>query len=118
MTKGKAIGWDMWGWSPCRSQLGTQDANDRRPIISRRQEPSVGGEMRTAVGFTWLAVAAASALLAVPAVARPESGVTSCTGVLPPGTYQRVVVPAGATCFSDGPVTIRSGLFVEQGATF
>jgi hypothetical protein len=38
--------------------------------------------------------------------------------VLAPGTYQKVVVPAGAACFSDGPVTIRNGLFVGAGATF
>lgn len=43
---------------------------------------------------------------------------TSCTDFLAPGTYQRVVVPAGATCFSEGGVTIRSGLFIGAGATF
>ena len=43
---------------------------------------------------------------------------TRCTGTLPPGTYHRVVVPAGAVCFSDGPVTIRAGLWIRSGATF
>ena len=43
---------------------------------------------------------------------------TTCTDFLAPGTYQRVVVPAGAACLSTGPVTIRNGLFVEAGATF
>jgi hypothetical protein len=43
---------------------------------------------------------------------------TQCTGTLPPGTYHRVVVPAGAVCFSDGPVTIRAGLWIRSGATF
>src|ERR1041385_2419726 len=38
-------------------------------------------------------------------------------GALAPGTYQRVVVPQDGVCMSEGPVTIRGGLFVEQGAT-
>jgi hypothetical protein len=29
-----------------------------------------------------------------------------------------VVVPAGASCFSDGGVTVRGGLYVQAGATF
>jgi hypothetical protein len=43
---------------------------------------------------------------------------TACTDMLAAGTYQKVVVPAGATCLSEGPVTIRGGLFIEPGATF
>jgi hypothetical protein len=74
--------------------------------------------MRTAVRFSWLAAASVAALLVLPSVAGADANVTTCTGVLAPGTYQRVVVPAGAPCFSDGPVTIRSGLFIGQGATF
>jgi hypothetical protein len=31
--------------------------------------------------------------------------------------YHRVVVPQGGVCMSGGPVTIRAGVFVEQGAT-
>ena len=46
------------------------------------------------------------------------ANVTTCTGFLAPGTYQRVVVPAGEACFSDGGVRIKSGLFVQPGATF
>jgi hypothetical protein len=46
------------------------------------------------------------------------TGTTSCSGVLAPGTYQKVVVPTDAICLSDGPVTIRGGLFVEPGGTF
>ena len=38
--------------------------------------------------------------------------------MLAPGTYNKVVVPAGATCLSDGPVVVRGGLFVGAGATF
>jgi len=57
-------------------------------------------------------------LLCVTAVANAAPSTTTCTDFLAPGTYQRVVVPAGAACFSTGPVTIRNGLFVEAGATF
>lgn len=58
-----------------------------------------------------------TALLAsLPADAAGAS--TACTDVLAPGTYQKVVVPAGATCLSDGPVTVRGGLFIGAGATF
>jgi hypothetical protein len=56
-------------------------------------------------------------LLAAPALASARA-TTTCDGVLAPGIYQRVVVPEGASCFSDGPVTIRAGLFVKPGATF
>jgi hypothetical protein len=59
-----------------------------------------------------------SVVAAVSAVGAGAATVTSCTDFLAPGTYQRVVVPAGATCFSDGGVTIRNGLFVGAGATF
>jgi hypothetical protein len=74
--------------------------------------------MKTAVRFSCLAVAAILLLLVVPAVAGAGSGTTACSGLLAPGTYQGVVVPAGAVCLSDGPVTIHSGLVVGQGATF
>jgi len=57
-------------------------------------------------------------LLCVTAVANAAPSTTTCIDFLAPGTYQRVVVPAGAACFSTGPVTIRNGLFVEAGATF
>jgi hypothetical protein len=60
---------------------------------------------------------AVSALF-VPSPASAGPNTTTCTGVLAPGTYQTVVVPADATCLSDGPVTIRGGLFVGEGATF
>jgi hypothetical protein len=60
----------------------------------------------------------AALLLSLPASANPSARATTCTGTLAPGTYQQVLVPAGAACFSDGPVTIQSGLFIEAGATF
>ena len=43
---------------------------------------------------------------------------TECTDSLAAGTYQRVVVPEGAVCLSEGPVVIRSGLWIRSGATF
>jgi hypothetical protein len=53
----------------------------------------------------------------VPGVAGAGSA-TTCTGELAAGTYQKVIVPEGATCLSNGPVIIRGGLFIEAGATF
>ena len=55
------------------------------------------------------------AFVVVPAFG--AGGETTCNGALAPGTYQRVVVPEGGMCLSDGPVTIRGGLFVQEGAT-
>jgi hypothetical protein len=63
-----------------------------------------------------LAAALAAVIFALPATAAGNA--TTCTGVLAPGTYGKVVVPAGATCLSDGPVVVRGGLFVDAGATF
>jgi hypothetical protein len=57
----------------------------------------------------------ATAFFVVPAFA--GGGTTTCNGTLAPGTYQRVVVPQDGVCLSDGPVTIRAGLFVQQGGT-
>ena len=51
------------------------------------------------------------------ASASASGGTTICNGTLAPGSYQRVVVPNDSVCLSDGPVTIRAGLFVQQGAT-
>jgi hypothetical protein len=71
-----------------------------------------------------LGAVAAAALFVVPAFAAHRTavpaaggGTTTCNGDLAPGTYHRVVVPQDAVCMGAGPVTIRSGLFVEQGAT-
>ena len=57
----------------------------------------------------------AAAFGVVPTFAADDT--TICSGTLAPGTYQRVVVPEDGVCLSDGPVTIRGGLFVRQGAT-
>ena len=56
-------------------------------------------------------------LLAVPASAA-GSNTTTCAGELAPGSYGRVVVPEGAACVSQGPVTIHGGAYVGRGATF
>jgi hypothetical protein len=68
-----------------------------------------------------LLVAAATglALLAVVApVATSAASATTCTDTLAPGSYQSVVVPAGASCLSAGPVTINGGVSIGAGATF
>jgi hypothetical protein len=59
------------------------------------------------------------ALLSVGVMGSAEaSSTTICTGELAPGTYGKVIVPVGAVCLSQGPVTIHGGLFVLTGATF
>ena len=59
-------------------------------------------------------------VIALVAAAPPAeaAGATVCNGPLAPGTYHRVVVPDGAFCFSDGPVSIRAGLWISWGGTF
>ncbi len=65
-----------------------------------------------------LVVAAGACIAVVPSTAAGGSG-TACTSTLAPGTYTKVVVPAGAVCLIDqGPLTIRGGLYVGAGATF
>ncbi len=69
--------------------------------------------------FATTGVAALFGAFAV--IASPAAGAapaTVCTDALAPGTYNSVVVPAGATCLSDGPITIRGGLEIGAGATF
>ena len=74
--------------------------------------------MKRAIRLVTVGMLAAAVLVGVAAVAGASPGVTTCNGELAAGTYQRVVVPADAVCLSDGPVTIRGGLYIEQGATF
>lgn len=57
-------------------------------------------------------------LVSVPASANAGPKTTTCTDKLASGDYHRVVVPEGAACLSEGPVTIRGGLFIKTGATF
>jgi hypothetical protein len=77
-----------------------------------------GGLLKRSLRTLTVALLAAGLVAAVWTMGAAAATVTTCTDVLAPGTYQRVVVPAGATCLSDGPVTISSGLFVDRGATF
>src|SRR3954452_24580884 len=63
-------------------------------------------------------LAAMGVALGVSAANAAAAKVTTCTDFLAPGSYGRVVVPAGASCFSDGGVTVRGGLYVQPGATF
>ena len=59
-------------------------------------------------------------LVGISAPAQAAGAVTTCnsdTTPLAPGTYGKVVVPDGGACFTAGPVTIKGGLFVGQGAT-
>ena len=62
-----------------------------------------------------LCAVVAAAFFVVPALA--AGGTTTCNGTLAPGAYGRVVVPENGVCLSDGPVTIRGGLYVQAGAT-
>jgi hypothetical protein len=65
-----------------------------------------------------LSVALLSGLV-VGASSLAAAGPTTCTDTLAPGTYGQVTVPAGAVCIIDsGPVVIRGGLTVGDGATF
>src|SRR5437868_14213926 len=70
--------------------------------------------------FFIAAVAAAlGALLVSVSSVAASSGSTTCTDTLTPGTYGRVVVPAGAVCVTfAAPVRINGGVVVEAGATF
>ncbi len=61
--------------------------------------------------------AAVAAFVGAPAALAGGGHATTCNGMLAAGTYHRVVVPEGAVCMSEGPVTIRGGLYVGAGAT-
>jgi hypothetical protein len=74
--------------------------------------------MKRLVRLVALATVTASAVLLACLPAGAAEGSTVCSDILAPGTYQKVVVPPGATCLSDGPVTVRGGLFIQPGATF
>jgi hypothetical protein len=69
--------------------------------------------IRLAFGGTFIA----ALLVALPVFASAAPSAATCNSVLASGTYQKVVVPDGASCFVTTPVTIRGGLFVGAGAT-
>jgi hypothetical protein len=71
--------------------------------------------MRRFAVLTALTGVVIAALGVVPASA---AHATECTGSLEPGTYQRLVVPDGEVCIGEGPVVVRSGLWVGSGSTF
>ncbi len=71
-------------------------------------------KLTTLIGMSALAMAAA--FTTIPPAA--GAGATECTDILAPGTYQRVVVPAGAVCLSEGPIRVQAGLWIGSGATF
>jgi hypothetical protein len=82
---------------------------------SRQLIPGEGTVRKLLTLFGLSTVVIALVATALPAEA---TGTTQCTSALAPGTYQRVVVPVGAVCLSEGPVTIRDGLWIQSGATF
>jgi hypothetical protein len=74
--------------------------------------------MRTPTRTLLASTVSAALLVCTPGAAVAASTTTSCTGALAPGSYGKVVVPPGAACLSEGPVTVRGGLFIKSGATF
>jgi hypothetical protein len=60
----------------------------------------------------------AALLIALPGSAAASQGPATCNGTLEPGTYNTLLVPKDAICIGDGPVTVRGGVVIEQGATF
>ena len=73
--------------------------------------------MRKLFGITVVAIIGLAIPFAAPA-AEASGGTTTCTGMLDPGMYHRVVVPENAVCLSEGPIRIVGGLWVQAGATF
>lgn len=79
-------------------------------------------KLRSSNRFTQalIALALGALLLFLPSkvsAAGPQA--TTCDGTLAPGTYQSIVVPAGATCDAGiGPITVRAGITVGAGGTF
>ena len=73
--------------------------------------------MKKLVSLLGMGVVTVSTMVGFGGVAA-AAGTTRCTDTLAPGTYQKVVVPEGAVCFSDGVIRIRDGLWIRPGATF
>jgi hypothetical protein len=91
------------------------------PLICPAVDPSGvkgRGDMTRSIGLLGAATLCAALLVCLPGLAGAGTNTTACNGVLEQGVYKKVIVPAGAVCLSDGPVTIRGGLFIERGATF
>jgi hypothetical protein len=94
----------------------------RQPVLDYApRSDSYGRKGNLVKGLTRLVCVGAlgaALLLSLSAAATAGPRTTQCTGTLASGTYGRVVVPEGATCFVETPVKIRNGLFVKSGATF
>jgi len=73
--------------------------------------------MKKLVSLLGMGVVTVSTMVGFGGVAA-AAGTTRCTDTLASGTYQKVVVPEGAVCFSDGVIRIRDGLWIRSGATF
>jgi hypothetical protein len=74
--------------------------------------------MKRSISVLCGAVVAAGALLFAVPFAASAAGGSTCEGVLAPGAYTHLVVPAGAVCIGEGNVTIRGGVDIGEGATF
>jgi len=69
-------------------------------------------------GIRVLVAATATAAALVVTVSAGAGSQTTCNGQLASGSYQKVVVPDGAVCMSDGPININGGLWIGRAATF
>ena len=67
--------------------------------------------------FSWRLTILAAALAACTGIASAQT--TNCSGLLAPGTYLNVTVPANTTCFlpRGGTVTVTNNVVVESGAS-
>jgi hypothetical protein len=74
--------------------------------------------MKRLIRLVSAAALGAALLMSLPAAAGASPKATTCDGSLAPGSYTRLVVPADATCVSDGLVRINGGLQIGAGATF
>jgi hypothetical protein len=74
--------------------------------------------MKRLIRFLPVPLLCVGLLAGLPAFASAKSNTTTCTDTLASRSYQKVVVPDGAVCFAETPVTIRGGLFIGSGATF
>jgi hypothetical protein len=67
----------------------------------------------------WIAALAVLTAALIAAVTPAGASSAICRGELAPGTYHKLIVPAGAVCGTEqGPVRIKGGLYVRAGATF
>ena len=71
------------------------------------------------IGLLIIGTLGATALVVGLSTALAKKAGSSCTGTLASGKYQKLVVPAGATCDgTDAKIEVRGGVRVGEGATF